>query len=49
MTSTHLVAHLHFFPTLQAKQKNTKEPPSQRAKTAVNYENYSNDRQKASL
>jgi len=29
------VAHLHFFPTLQAKQKNTKEPPSQRTKTAV--------------
>jgi len=29
------VAHLHFFPTHKAKQKNAKEPPSQRTKTAV--------------
>ena len=33
---THLLAHLHFLPTLKAKQKNAKEPSSQRTKTAVN-------------
>ena len=30
--STLLVAHLHFFQTHKAKQKNAKEPPNQRTK-----------------
>ena len=32
---THLQAHLHFLPSLKAKQKNAKEPSINRTKTAV--------------
>ena len=33
---THLQAHLHFLPTLKAKQNNAKEPASNRTNKAVN-------------
>ena len=32
---THLLAHLHFFPTQKPDKKNAKEPSSNRTKTAV--------------
>lgn len=44
----HLVAHLYFLQTHKAKQKNPKEPPSQRTKDTANNEQTSNDRENAS-
>jgi len=42
------MAHLHFFKTQKATQKNTKEPPSQRSKTLVRiYRNTMTDRRPA--
>ncbi len=38
-----------FFTNAQGLTKNAKEPPSQRTKDTANNEQFSNDRQKASL
>jgi len=46
---TLLVAHLHFFQTHKAQQKNEKEPPSQRTKDTANNGQKSIDRQNTSL
>jgi len=46
---THLAAHLYFLQPHKAKQKNPKEPPSQRTKTAVNNGQTDHDRKNTSL
>ena len=37
---THLLAHLHFFPTKKPDKKNAKESSSNRTKTAVNMDRH---------